>query len=109
MAKKYYIDIETLDKFRNELMDHFIDMCGGNDYNKLNLLTIGDAIDAIYDKYAVIPDEDVVEVTRCKDCQHSNAYLTWQGKEYYHCTANDGVNVAAPVHFCGYGERKEQE
>lgn len=56
-----------------------------------------------------IPAADVVKVTCCKDCQHSNAYLTWQGKEYYHCTANDGVNVAEPAHFCGYGERKERE
>lgn len=109
MATKYYIDIETLDNFKDELMDRFIGMCGGNDYNKLNLLTIGDTIYEIYDKYAVISDADVVEVTRCKDCEHCNSYITWKGKEYCRCTFDDEkINVAEPTHFCGYGKRKEQ-
>lgn len=45
------IAFEVIDKFRNELIKIFIDMCGGNDYNQINLLQIGDAIDAFYDSY----------------------------------------------------------
>lgn len=41
---------EAVDKFRDELMDEFLSLCDYNDYNKINLLTIGEAIDRIYDK-----------------------------------------------------------
>ena len=36
--------LEAVDKFRSALMNKFIDICGGNDYNKINLLRIGDTI-----------------------------------------------------------------
>jgi hypothetical protein len=42
---------EALDAFWNDLMDTFIAMCEGNDYNKINLLTIGDTINTIYDRH----------------------------------------------------------
>lgn len=41
---------EAVDKFRSALMDKFIDLCRGNDYNKINLLLIGKTVDLIYDK-----------------------------------------------------------
>ena len=41
---------EGVDKFRSDLMNKFIDLCRGNDYNKLTLLKIGDTVDQIYDK-----------------------------------------------------------
>lgn len=41
---------EAVDKFRSALMDKFIDLCRGNDYNKINLLLIGVTVDQIYDK-----------------------------------------------------------
>ena len=41
---------EGVDKFRSDLMNKFIDLCRGNDYNKLTLLKIGDIVDQIYDK-----------------------------------------------------------
>ena len=41
---------EAVDNFRSALMDKFIDLCRGNDYNKINLLLIGDTVDQIYDK-----------------------------------------------------------
>lgn len=37
--------------FKNDLVNTFIDLCRGNDYNKLTLLKIGDTIDALYDKH----------------------------------------------------------
>jgi hypothetical protein len=40
----------AVDKFRSDLMGKFIDLCRGNDYNKLTLLKIGDTVDQIYDK-----------------------------------------------------------
>lgn len=43
------IAFEATDNFRDAIMDVFIDMCGENDYNKLTLWQIGDAIDDVYD------------------------------------------------------------
>lgn len=41
---------EAVDKFRNLIMNKFIELCNYNDYGKINLLTIGETIDRIYDK-----------------------------------------------------------
>lgn len=41
---------EEVDKFRTDLMNKFIDLCRGNDYNKLTLLKIGDVVDEMYDR-----------------------------------------------------------
>ena len=41
---------EAVDKFRDELMDKFISLCNYNDFSKINLLTIADTINDIYDK-----------------------------------------------------------
>lgn len=41
---------EAVDKFRDKLMDEFLSLCNYNDYNKINLLTIGETVDRIYDK-----------------------------------------------------------
>lgn len=41
---------KVVDKFRDELMDKFMSLCNYNDFNKLNLLTIGETVDRIYDK-----------------------------------------------------------
>ena len=49
---------EALDKFRDELINKFIDLCRGNDFNKLTLLKIGDTIDQIYDKLIAEMMED---------------------------------------------------
>jgi hypothetical protein len=40
---------EEVDKFRTNIMNKFIYLCRGNDYNKLTLLKIGDVIDEMYD------------------------------------------------------------
>ena len=41
---------EAVDKFRNLIMNKFIELCNYNDYGKINLLTIGETVDKIYDK-----------------------------------------------------------
>lgn len=59
---KEYIEREALDDFKNEVVGRFIALCFGNDYNKLSLLTIGNNIDEIYEKYQTRPAADVAEV-----------------------------------------------
>ena len=57
-----YIERSVLDDFKDDLMSRFIVLCFGNDYNKLQLLTIGNVIDEFYEKHSTKPAADVVEV-----------------------------------------------
>lgn len=41
---------EAVDKFRNLIINKFIELCDYNDYGKINLLTIGETVDRIYDR-----------------------------------------------------------
>ena len=50
-AEAYKEFLPLLEEFRNEVVDKFIIMCDGNDYNKLNLMSMVDTIDCIYDKH----------------------------------------------------------
>lgn len=50
-AEAYKEFLPLLEKFRDEVVDKFIIMCDGNDYNKLNLMSMVDTIDCIYDKH----------------------------------------------------------
>ena len=54
---------EAVDRFRDKLMDKFMSLCNYNDYNKINLLTIGETVDRIYDKCI---DDMVMEDERNK-------------------------------------------
>lgn len=41
--------LKVLEDFRDKLMDRFLSLCNYNDYDKINLLTIGDTVDNVYD------------------------------------------------------------
>ena len=56
-----------------------------------------------------IKPKDMVEVVRCKDCKHCEAYYPRKarGEEAeitYYCTNLDCV--VEPTDYCSYGERK---
>ena len=97
-----------IDEFKNEVMWQFIELCQGNDFNKLSLLEIGETIDLIYEKYSTLPTVDAVEVVRCKDCKHydNSEGICWchlnskffPGGLDWHGFPEDG--------FCSYGERR---
>lgn len=71
-----------IDEFKNEVMSKFIELCRGNDYNKLTLLRIGDTIDRIYEKYSTMPTVEAAPVVHgwwmiagrgiraCSECNH---------------------------------------
>lgn len=42
--------IWIIDKFKDELMDEFLSLCDYNDFNKIDLITIDDAVNRIYEK-----------------------------------------------------------
>ncbi len=64
------------------------------------------------------PAEDVVEVVRCKDCKHWKPMddgISWnnRGRTDGQCEMlwqihNAERHLTNDEHFCGYGERKEQ-
>ena len=45
--------------FRDDLMGEFIELCYGNDYNKLILLKIGDVVDKIFEKHIDIANKEL--------------------------------------------------
>jgi hypothetical protein len=50
---------DFLADFRDDLMDEFIELCYGNDFNKLTLLKIGDVIDKIFEKHIDIANKEL--------------------------------------------------
>lgn len=102
MSKEKQIDL--VDKFRSELMHKFIDLCRGNDYNKLTLLKIGDTVDQIFDKQ--IKDILVDEAGYRK--QSEGEWLLERepnGKPYcFHCSVCDGdfhhIGIRVATKFC---------
>lgn len=62
----------------------------------------------------IIPAADVAPVVRCKDCaytrekdEYESVYLC---DECVICTHSEGGwQPVWPTHFCGYGERKEND
>lgn len=41
---------EAIDMFRDKIMDKFISLCNYNDFGKINLLTIENTVNRIYDE-----------------------------------------------------------
>ena len=100
-----------IDEFKCELMSKFIDLCRGNDFNKLTLLEIGETIDSVYEKYRLLPTVDAVEVVRCEECLH---YVSPDDGDFLGlCTSgilavsNNGQIYPGRAFFCPYGERKD--
>ena len=61
------------------------------------------ALSVVEGAIAEQPATDVVEVVRCKDCEH---YET--GKDYEpYCNHINGLDEAKDNDYCSYGERKE--
>lgn len=55
-----------------------------------------------------LPADDVVEVVRCKDCEHYFCDTTYCKKHKVGYCAFDEI-LKDKNHFCSYGERKEQK
>lgn len=71
------------------------------DFNELGLATITiQAMNALFD---ILNSSDVVEVVRCKDCEHGQSYNMF-GSRY--CLKHNDVAVR-DNDFCSYGEREK--
>ena len=95
-----------IDEFKCELMSKFIDLCRGNDYNKLTLLRIGETIDSVYEKYRLLPTVDAVEVVHgnwvyysttmqeCSNCKRHTARHKFKYCPYCGATMGDKLHYA---------------
>ncbi len=57
------------------------------------------------------PEEDVVEVVRCKDCKYCHKETRWNGEKYFGCYQESvfDMETTYPDHYCSYGERREED
>ena len=59
-----------------------------------------DCLERVHDAIDNVPDADVVEVVRCKDCKY------WKHEEDVDLTCDEFCGYRASNDFCSYGERK---
>lgn len=64
--------------------------------------------DGVIDLVERQPTADVVEVVRCKDCEHYKPQPKYKNSETKYCCRSAYVRVNADD-YCSYGKRKEDE
>ena len=82
---------------------------GNREYRK-EKGTIQDAIKMIsYPEYT--PAADVAPVVRCKNCKHYLIVDEFDGGKRHMCKVNhfSYINSDGDMHYCSYGERKEDK
>lgn len=58
------------------------------------------------------PEEDAIEVVRCKDCKYCFLYSRPNYERYeceYYGTSDEIVDYVEPMHYCSYGERRVED
>ena len=55
-----------------------------------------------------LPAADMVEVVRCKDCDHATIIVnSADGSKHWYCTKGYGLPEVATTDFCSRGERSK--
>ena len=87
--------IDAIDEFKRDILNHFIDIAHGNDYEKISLLQIGDIIDSLYEKHLekIIRNQDdsirdIAEISILGCTKNSQAYKV---EECINCPFKDGM------------------
>lgn len=88
-----YIDAIDRGRLIRDILDKYGDTGGTEDANKIYRMILNQ------------PTADVVEVVRCKDCEHGQSYNMF-GSRY--CLKHNDVAVK-DNDFCSYGERADNE
>ena len=92
-------------------MPEYIEVETAVDFVKNNTPCFGDetSMRCVERSIRNAPTADVVEVVRCKDCEHYIEYpLSKRAKEIAPWSkCNKNKHLVYPTDFCGYGERKE--
>lgn len=97
MDKKEYIERSAFDRDLQNLVKEYNRNCESDKSSG--------AFEALY-RLRLAPAADVVEVVRCKDCEHYFCDTPYCKKHKVGYCAFDEI-VKDKNHFCSYGERKE--
>ena len=81
---------------------------------KLTALEVTEPNATMTDAKRVLADmqtADVAPVVRCKDCMHYLIVDEFEGGNRYMCKVNQFsyINSDGDMHYCSYGERKEDK
>ena len=81
---------------------------------KLTALEVTEPNATMTDAKRVLADmqtADVAPVVRCKDCMHYLIVDEFEGGKRYMCKVNhfSYINSDGDMHYCSYGERKEDK
>lgn len=61
------------------------------------------------DDETVFKTVDAVEVVRCKNCRYFKKYTDiLTGRKACYCKYKDGHFTGSELHYCSYGERREE-
>ena len=87
--------IDAIDEFKRDILNHFIDIAHGNDYEKIALLQIGNVIDNLYEKHVekIIKNQDdfvrdIAEISILGCTKNPQAYKV---EECMKCAFKDGM------------------
>ena len=86
--------IDAIDGFKRDILNHFIDMAHGNDYEKISLLQIGDVVDALYETHVknILNDnaaeKEIAEIAVLGCTKNPQAYKV---EECMKCAFKDGM------------------
>lgn len=70
------------------------------------LVVINGDADFINKVTKLMIDAPSIDIVRCKECKHRGFYL--EDADMYICNACDQL-AFDPMHFCSYGERRDDE
>ena len=86
--------IDAIDEFKRDILNHFIEIAHGNDYEKISLLQIGNVIDSLYEKHVknIINDtaaeKEIAEIAVLGCTKNPQAYKI---EECIKCAFKDGM------------------
>ena len=86
--------IDAIDEFKRDILNHFIDIAHGNDYEKISLLQIGNVIDDIYETHVrnILNDnsveKEIAELAVLGCTKNPQAYKV---EECMKCAFKDGM------------------
>ena len=87
--------IDAIDEFKRDILNHFIDIAHGNDYEKISLLQIGNIIDDLYENHVekIIKNQDdsiidIAEIAVLGCTKNPQAYKL---EECIKCAFKDGM------------------
>ena len=94
ISNKKKAAIDAIDEFKRDVLNHFIIIAHGNDYEKISLLQIGNVVDALYEKHvrnilkSNTAEKEIAEIAVLGCTKNPQAYKV---EECIKCAFKDGM------------------